>query len=299
MNTKYRYIIVITTAFALVAVLLCMVKQQKDRNWSEQESSNNCAPICSVEIESATKSKENFRFEVNIAGEEYPVFFEGQDISTELKQTIISDLALNMSHYDSITFMELSSERVEPAAQIYERKVTHWLDEGNQKRWFPDTVERYFGGAVKVGNKYQLIIHEKLIKEYEQALELKRQHVAMFSKLDDFIDLLQDHKKLEEIAQDAKTIRSKLYFYNRNPPSTGEEYKKLITSCTNLWIRHPSLLEVKSLGEVVMQDALGSSDIFAFFTLVSDNQRNPKYMMKIPMGAYVNGKWRILVMPTP
>lgn len=237
--------------------------------------------------------------EINIAGKNYPVVFEGQSVPSELKRTIIADLGLNLSHFQRIDFMELPPEREEPAAQMYQQKITHWLDDGKQQRYFPGTVEKYFGGAVKVGDNFQLIVHEQLVEKYKQAVKLRTERAEMFDKLDEFIKLLQNKEALDLLAKDSDASRSMLYFLGRPKPTSEAGYRTLVKSCSDLWIRPPSLLDVKPLGDLVKQSVSSGQDVYAFSTLVCDAERNPENLMKMPMGVFVEGKWRLLAMPSP
>ncbi len=235
-----------------------------------------------------------------IAGGGYPIIFEEDNLPAELKRTIIADLTLNLSHLERIHFIELPSEEEEPAAQMYQNKVTHWLDDGpQQQRYFPDSVEKFFGGAVKTGNTFQLIIHEKLIEEYKAALIFRNSHEEMFNMLDAFVKMLSNRESIRSLAEgDVGDIRSLMYFCGRPPPISDEEYKRDIRSW-DLWVRPPSLLEVKPLGDMVCQGAAMDTDIYAFSTLVSNAEREPEYLRKMPIGVFINGVWHILVMPSP
>jgi len=100
--------------------------------------------VDSIDVQPAVEPEESSNSnQINIAGKNYPVLFEGQSVSSELKRTIIGDLALNLSHFQRVDFMELPPEEEEPAAQMYQQNITHWLDDGTQQRYFPGTVEKY------------------------------------------------------------------------------------------------------------------------------------------------------------
>lgn len=238
--------------------------------------------------------------QIFIAGGGYPVIFEEDNLPPELKRTIIADLTLNLSHLERIHFIELPSEEEEPAAQMYQNKVTHWLDDGpQQQRCFPDSVEKYFGGAVKTGDTFQLIIHEKLIEEYKAALKFRNSHEEMFKKLDIFVKMLSNRESILSLAEgDVGEIRRLMYFCGQPPPISDEEYRRDIRSW-DLWVRPPSLLDVKPLGDVVCQGVAMDKDIYAFSTLVSNAEREPEYLRKMPIGVFINGVWHILVMPSP
>lgn len=235
--------------------------------------------------------------QINIAGQNYPILLEGQSVSAELKQAIIDDLALNMLHFQRIDFMELPSEE-EPAAQMYQQKISHWLDNGKQPRYFPDAVEKYFGGAVKVGDTFQLIIHEKLTEEYRQALVLKKERKEMFEKLDEFVQMLSNKEAIRSLAQgNVNSIRSLMYFHGCPEPTSEEEYRRDIQSW-DLWVRPPSLLDVKPLENIVEKGGEGAG-VYTFSTLISNVERDPVYLMKKSMGVFIGGEWRILVTPSP
>lgn len=257
------------------------------------------AAVESVDLQSSVEPDESSNSnQINIAGKNYPVLFEGQGVSSELKRTIIGDLALNLSHFQRIDFMELPPAEEEPAAQMYQQKITHWLDEGKQHRFFSGTVEKYFGGAVRVGDTFQLVIHEKLVEEYKQAVAFREAHVRMFEKLDEFVRLLSDNKAIHSLAEgDVGVIRNLMYFHEIPEPVSDEEYKRGIR-LWNVWVRPPSLLDVKTLGSFGRQD-IASEDVYVFSTLISNAARDPEYLMKKPMGVFIDGEWRILIMQGP
>ena len=229
---------------------------------------------------------------VEIAGEKYSLLFERDDLSAELQNTIVADINLILSPLEPVTFTPIPEAQVEK----YQETVTHWWPyKARRNTGFPKVMRRYFGGAVKVDNEYKLVIHEKLIQAYEEALEFKKKHPAMFTKLDEFLALLQDREELAKLAEDPRAAEEITCFYGRARPPIEELCKGLSKFVDSLdIIRPPSLLEIKPLGESEWVEDPSMNDVFAFSCPLGDPGKVNPDVINYPLGAYKDGEWHFL-----
>jgi len=232
---------------------------------------------------------------ITIAANQYGLLFEDEDTSPEIQEIIASDITLNLAHLKHVQFRAISRARTEPS-QKYLVTATHWLDEGKQSRWFPEPMEKYFGGAVEVGHEYKLIVHRQLIEAYKQALQRKEQHPAMFSSLPEFLALLQDRAKLEALARDKQAAEARI-FIQGEPPVKKERLHKDLTGYADFTIRRPSVLDIVPLGQLMGDPAV--ENVFVFSTLVTNKGGKEDDEIKIPLGAYKDGRWQIWVAQMP
>lgn len=176
---------------------------------------------------------------VKVAGQEFPLLFESPNISDVLKDMIVHDVELNLSHFEHITLRDVSDEPVDPG-QVSSLTATHLLDEGRPERLFPEVFERYFGGVIVSNGVPRIIVRDELIKEYEGALDYKEQHPVMFDRLDEFLSRLRDSGFAEKVAQDEALARSVNFF---NYPPSREYAHETSVFLKSVTIRNPSILD--------------------------------------------------------
>lgn len=236
--------------------------------------------------ESTTPPAGSSDFNVNIGNESYPILFEGEDVVLEMKQAIIDDLNLNLSHYEHMSFMKIPPEaEKEPELQMYKTKVTHWLDDGRQKNFFPDVVRSSFGGAVKVGDSYQLIINQKLINAYEQAFQFKENHLDAFSNANDFLGLLADKKAIYEVGSGNQQIARSIFLFEDN--ESYDDSQELARFLDEIEIRKPSILDFEAA-------TYEGQEVIRFTTLVDFGEESGEPLLKgYPEFIYMDEKWRI------
>jgi hypothetical protein len=237
---------------------------------------------------------------LKIAGKEYPLEFAASNLSHEAKQTIADDIELAFSANTSAVLRAES-------AQWHGYSITHQLVDwksGEFCQWsrgtLPGIIRESFGLAVTIEGNPHLLIHEALIEAYQEALNLKKKNPAVYGTLDDFVDLLQNPKKLEELANNADELRGMFYFYKKEAPRTDAEYKKLIRSAMRepkFRIQSPSLLDVEAMGKVWKDPTV--NDVLLFLARIEFEGERTLEHMWWPLGAYTDGKWRILQRPMP
>lgn len=231
---------------------------------------------------------------VRIAGMEYQLMFEDEDITHDLRKVIKNDIELNLSHLTQIDFRRVSQNKSEPS-QKYTVVITHWLDVGKQSKWYPESLDKYFGGAVFIDGEYKFILHHELITEYKEALQVKKKNPVMFNKIDNFLDLLKNRNQLVKLAQDKRAAADLIYFSGKAPGNVERLYKE-IPDYADFVIRPPSLLDIRPLDEVMKKKI--DSNVYVFTTLI-EKEEGSDDAFKTPLGAYFNGEWHIWVPKMP
>jgi len=222
---------------------------------------------------------------VRIADKEYALLFETAAISPELKKTIVADVELNLSHLKQISCRSISQSPTEPC-QMYDKKVTHWLDEGRQRRYFPKQLERYFGGVVSTNNSYQIVIHKQLIKEYEKAMLFKKEHAEMLDRMDAFVDSLGDQEEIED-TEDGAQIAKDMFLFDGSAPQEYA-YVRQLNGFKKMNIRKPSVFDFRTI-------KYRGKEMFVCSTLItSPEDAKRKFVTKgPPLFAYMDGEWLI------
>ncbi len=100
-----------------------------------------------------------------------------------------------------------------------------------------------FGGAVKSNDGYALVVRTTVIEEYARAAELREKHPEMFAELGEFIDLLNDHKRLKEISRNWEACADYVYRFRGAHKQIAlgivRGYARLEQK-----VRYPSLLDI-------------------------------------------------------
>ncbi|NQT93575.1 MAG: hypothetical protein HQ559_12515 [Lentisphaerae bacterium] len=234
---------------------------------------------------------------VTMAGQKFPLSFLAEDVPPETKAMIADDLQLTLGGLDEATFTEIADEHRSSYVNRYQAAVTHRLNLGEQKQWLPKVLTARFGVAVKVADTYHLIVHQRVIDAYKEALQLKQRRPVMFNRVDDCLAKLQTPKKRQEIARDLRKAREMFYFHKMEPWGRDEHYSRNLLPDPSATIRRPSLLDFTTLGALFRDSSV--ADIPAFLTLFRTRKDGKEYVAKWPPFVYVDGQWRILVFPLP
>lgn len=159
---------------------------------------------------------------ITIAGTNIFLFFEAQDIPRELQKFIASDLERCLSGATQVVWEAKSN-----AEEIRGILVTHSL-----KGWrygdLPYVIKYSFGAGMTEDGMVKVIICRELIDAYKDALALVKKRPVMFARLDEFLVLLSDRKRLEQLAEDRKAVRRMCHFINETPPSDDQYYKDIV-----------------------------------------------------------------------
>lgn len=228
---------------------------------------------------------------LKVAGREFSVLFESSDVSDSLRNSILNDIELNLSHFTNVTLRDVSDEPQDPG-QIYKETVGYILDEGKQKRLFPEPLEKFFGGVVLRDGIYNVVVHKDLIREYEKAIAFRDRHPEMFKKAEAFLNSLRNSEELREMAADAEKSKS-LFFFDKQP-SPGVDFSRQLKGLMSIDVRDPSVLDFRVTS---MRD----KNVVIFKTLMrSKDGAEHEFMEKdIPQFIYIDGEWRIYVPRLP
>lgn len=262
-----------------------------------------CGVAVSVEPEISVDEEQTRKVSVAIGNDEIPLIFVKKDMPFALKNAIAADLEIVLSHLDKASFEQREKPRTIPCKNK-ELELTHRLVRRSKGRSipsdvFPDVLKSgHFGQAVRTNGTYSLVIEEKVIDKYKIALTLKNKHPEMFAKLNDFIDMLEDQRRMKEISRDWEACVDIVYRHGEISKGATLEYLRDLAS-GRMRIRHPSLLEFRELNAADC-DSDVSDDIFIMGSVINwtAEDRSEKDL-KLPLGAYVKGKWRIFVYRMP
>jgi len=240
------------------------------------------------------ESKSVITDRIEIGGTNVFLLFEDKNLAHDWQKTIASDLERSLSCAKHVEW-GLRSRPLELRDITITHELRGWELDGPGFE-LPEAIEKFFGAGIVVDGKPRLLLIQELIDAYKVALDLRKQYPVMFSEVDEFLALLADRKQLAELIQDQKKASNRIFYYKQSPPESPDAYNELI-AYADLRIQPPSILDIRPLSELMQEDEKDNT-IFAFCALVLDKEYE-KHMMKIPLGAYVDGQWRILVVPMP
>lgn len=231
---------------------------------------------------------------IEVAGQQIPLIFERPELSPETRNAIAADIELNLSHLDKVVFHPRPDAHVQAPPSGYDRVITH--DLANIGGWPMPNALRGFGGAVRIDGRFHLLLSRRQIEAYEKALDFKERHREIFDKVGPFIATLRDPEKMRSIASDPERARDMFYFHEMPPWEKLETYaKNLHPNDSPLKIRAPSVLDFSRLRENPgFEDA--PEDVLVFATVITYEKDGKKGAVKFPPFAYVDGKWRIMVL---
>ena len=230
---------------------------------------------------------------VRVAGQEFQLLFESPSISGVLKDMIIHDVELNLSHFEHITLRDVSNDPEVPG-QGSSLTATHLLDEGRQDRLFPEVFEKYFGGVIVSNGVSRIVIRDELIKEYERALDYKAQHPVMFDRLDKFLARLRSEQFLKAIENDPADARNTFFF--DQAPSEGFDYSQQLSGfLKNATIREPSILDFYPAENYGIKEGTVCMPLLIWPKGMS---REPA-VKGVPLFIYIGEEWRMYVPRLP
>lgn len=263
-----------------------------------------CGLALSSELEKSVDEEQTREVSVWIGNDEIPLLFVEKGMPFTLKNAIAADLERVLSHLDKASFEQRGTPQVIPC-QNKDLEVTHRLTKRTKGSSVPSDVlpnvleSGHFGKTVRTNGTYSLVIDQEIISEYKTAVTLKNEHPEMFAELDDFIDMLEDQKRIEEIYQNRKACENAVYRTHEHGMSLDDamDFVKTEYAALELSVRHPSLLQIVQWnkdGHTNVPD-----DVFVMWSVVHRKRKGVEETVVLPLGAYVNGKWRILVLRLP
>ena len=230
---------------------------------------------------------------VKIAGDAFPLLFEDDSVPSALKKTIATDLGRALSYLDEARFEKLNRTR-RLSRENEDLEVTHRLvTRGQLPNMLPDPLQRDFGEAVGTNGGYALIVRTAVIEAYVRAAELRDQHPDMFGSVDEFIDLLNDQERLKQISRDWETCADYVYRFR----SVSEEGAlTIVRHFADVRVRPPSLLDIAASSTF---GPGAPADLYVMASLIEEGKGRVTRIGRWPVGAYVDGRWRIFTFNPP
>jgi hypothetical protein len=188
--------------------------------------------------------------------------------------------------------------------------VTHRLCEQRSGKFyrlnsttFPPLLREQFGSAVIVDSEPHLIITEELLATYTNILKAVERHPSMVSDMRKYLALLQNPAELKRIASDQEQAKEFVYCYCVSV-DTGQallrSYVRDLSAGHDLKIKQPSLFDIVPLGKG-FGDTNAPEDVYILSAVVSglETPESKPFAERLPLGAYVEGKWRLFAWPMP
>lgn len=264
-----------------------------------------CGLALSSELEKSVDEEQTREMSVWIGNDEIPLLFVEDGLSLALKQSIAEDLELVLSHLSGAVFVQRKTPRVVVVGDR-DLQLTHRLIKRTKGSSVPSDVlpnvlkSGHFGKAVRTNGTYSLVIDQEIISEYKTAVTLKNEHPEMFAELDDFIDMLEAQKKMKDISSDWETCSQFVYRYSEMSKRAALEFIREYASGKTT-VRNPSLLEIQQLNKAD-KNSEAPDNVFVMSSVI-DWQGNQEHLreknLKLPLGAYVDGEWRIFAFRMP
>jgi hypothetical protein len=197
-----------------------------------------------------------------------------------------------LSYLDEARFDKLNRTR-RLSLRNEDLEVTHRLvTRGPLPNILPDPLKRDFGEAVTSDGKYSLVVRTAVIEAYVRATEFRDQHPDMFARLNDFINLLNDQKRMKEISRDWEACADYVYRFKGVSEKTA---LNMLRQYAGVRVRPPSLLDIVPMSTL---EAGAPEDIYLVGSLV-EKERGTVRIARWPLGVYVDGTWRIFTFHMP
>lgn len=244
---------------------------------------------------------------VRISGQAFPLAFGDQNVTEGVKERMAADLQHAFAGSTSVVLRARGLSRVD---SWHGHPVTHRLCEQRSGKFyqinsttFPPLLREQFGYAVIVDSEPHLIIIEELLATYTNILRAVERHPRMVRDMKKYIALLQNPAELEKIASDQEEAREFVYCY-RVSVDTGQavlrSYVRDLSAGHELAIKQRSLFDIVRLSDVFV-DENTPDDVYIVSAVVSGQETpgSKPFAERLPLGAYVEGKWRLFAWPMP
>lgn len=231
--------------------------------------------------------KQGERFKIGDTA--FPILYEDQDCSKELKKLIADDINLIFSHLNKYEIMPIGSKQIVRALGE-DREITHFIHFIGPQ-YGPGNYKDYFGRLVEIKGEYHLIVPEPLIQAYERALVFKKQHSEAFDQLNHFLNTMN---RISEINLRGADLKSMFYISDSSlrkefdAMSHQELEKKMRGEYGKYKWRPPSILEVKygdEFGRELPHEIISNNYIY---------NDDGYFDSGIPF-IYHNRKWKIFI----
>lgn len=264
--------------------------------------------VASVAVTVVAEQSDSRVDRLQVGEGEYSFQFEDNDISHELRSIIISDMnnifsslprnqssSGNDPHSSGIDFIAVDDRKDEPTTQGGDTENTYVADLSKLRRWLPEEFKAHFGRAIHSGDSYEFVISESLVDAYAEVLSYKVAAPSIFSELDKFVELLNTPSELREILKSPEASQNFIFNYH----TSLDQGVKLLDEYLSVGasLEPPSILDIKPLDSVGFGDDARTNVYVLGGTIVwGPNKENRE---RLPIGAYVDGKWKICTFPRP
>jgi hypothetical protein len=303
MNIKQTSTYSLLVLLVLLTVLVLITKKQNTNTQpiflaKETCTEKNLSTISKTTLERTTqrnkdssknqiKSKNLGQIDsVTIAGKQYPIQFENTELSKEIKKVIVKDLNLNTAHFKSFSFAYVGENE-----KIGTLHITYVIDNVEPAQWYPEQLKGVFGGAIKSGDVYTLVVPNKLIDQYKKAIKFESAHSDAFDKADNFVVFLNDPFSKTKI-QDEDIYKKMIFDPNLSARSSA---KVFFNDLKRVVIRRPSILDFRTI-KVNNKDMLSFSTLFLS---IDDSGNTLGCLRPFVLFVYINKEWRIHFPPAP
>jgi len=284
---KKKIIIYSVVLFAFLILIVCFLQNLdcKEESISFKKKKKPTKTLRKTTLKAEKKEqlfknkKVLFPSNIIIAGKPYGIFFENTQLSREIKKIIIEDLNLNMAHLRSFSFLYIGKEK------IGNIPINYVMGKIKPKRYYPKQL-KCFGGAVKDGENYTIIVPIKIINAYKKAIKLKKTNQDAFEKVNEFCFLLNSPAMIDEQIKDIKKTRS-LFF--SSPFKKDQDFVNNLLKIKKIKIRKPSLLDFKIV-------EIKNRRYLSFCTLqhyLRDNGTTSESVKGALLYIYEKGSWKI------
>ena len=246
------------------------------------------------------------KIKVEIAGEKYPLIFE-KCISSHHKQYIAKDIEKALAPVKKATF----KQKDEPVAlklpdenkpisfnyALLPKDPRQKSIQGNGI--LPSLLKMHFEAATKVEDEYYLLVDAELIEEYQRVMELKDKSPKMFSKVKQFIKMLNNRDKVDSLVQNSDLCEK--HVYTGSGVTINYAMKFIREHLSDAHVSSPSVLDIKPLSTVKHSYLPDSGYVMTVVIEKSQQKGAAKEFLRVQLGLYTEAtpRWRIIIYPMP
>jgi hypothetical protein len=252
-----------------------MLHQSQKLNMIVSEKKMNVEHSACIDNKNDSTKTSN---EFTIGETSFPVAFENDLTSQELKQILINDMNHIFSHFKNYRIVDRKTNIHIEGKHLQSTKALFCYGKG---KYWPDEYNN-FGALILKNNTYHLVIPQILTEAYERSMALKQKHQLQYKALDDFISKVNTLSKMNsnEIELDKlfdfNNAKSKKFYLNHPD--------HLLSQLSKYRIRKPALLDyhIKS----------GENKQLVAVTYFLDNNEIPIFETAL---IFKNNMWKIML----
>lgn len=181
-----------------------------------------------------------------------PVYFE-EEISHELKQLIIDDLALVLQHNKSLEIKKVTHKyKTLQGTKIHKGSYLKYKG----AKILPNKINEEFGKIVKKNGKDYLLITKEIVGKYKAIYQQLDYYRGLHQEIKEFVAFMNDIENIDE--KDIPAIRDFIYFigfddeyvkevFNKN--NEKEQKARMVKNHRNRYYFVPSMIAFSDWGE--------------------------------------------------